>query len=411
MRTPRMGDGSSRRDRETPAVGRARVAAEGGARHARRRALATATVVVALCWVGLLGPYHGAAAGKLPRSLSDRDFARIMSEFSEPNGFFRSDNLISNEMTFQEVIPELRTRASTDGVYLGVGPDQNFTYITALRPRMAFIVDIRRGNMMEHLLYKAIIEMSDDRADFLSRLFCRPRPSGLTSSTSADALLAAYADAAGDAGLFQTNMDAVWTRLVKRHGFHLDNDDRQSIEYVYRAFLSEGPQLRYSFPRQNFGARWFPTYAELMTTADADGRNHGYLADEDSFRFLREFERSNLLVPIVGDFGGDKAIRAVGRYVREHGGTVNYVYTSNVEQYLFQSDAWQRYYDNIATLPVDDHSTFIRAYFNRGFRYPPGIITADLHSIQLLDPVSSLLSAFRAGTIRTYNDVVERSTQ
>jgi hypothetical protein len=406
-----MGDGSSRRDRETPAVGRARVAAEGGARRARRRALATATAVIGLCWVGLLGPYRGTAAGKLPRSLSDRDFARIMSEFSEPNGFFRSDNLISNEMTFQEVIPELRTRSATDGVYLGVGPDQNFTYITALRPRMAFIVDIRRGNMMEHLLYKAIIEMSDDRADFLSRLFCRPRPSGLSSSTSADALLAAYADAPGDAGLFQTNMDAVWTRLVKRHGFHLDNDDRQNIEYVYRAFLSEGPQLRYSFPRQNFGARWFPTYAELMTTADADGRNHGYLADEDSFHFLREFERSNLLVPIVGDFGGDKAIRAVGRYVREHGGTVNYVYTSNVEQYLFQSDAWQRYYDNIGTLPVDDHSTFIRAYFNRGFRYPPGIITADLHSIQLLDPVSSLLSAFRAGAIRTYNDVVERSTQ
>ena len=104
---------------------------------------------------------------------------------------------------------------------------------------------------------------------------------------------------------------------------------------------------------------------------------------------LREFQRNNLLVPIVGDFGGDKAIQAVGRYLREQDATANYFYTSNVEQYLFQNDAWQRYYNNVATLPIDDNSTFIRAYFNMGFRFPPGIITPDLHSVQLLDPMAS----------------------
>jgi hypothetical protein len=362
-----------------------------------------------LCWAGLLGPYESIAADNLPKHLSDKAFWQLITDCSEPNGFFRSDNFISNEVTFQEVIPELRTRMSPDGVYLGVGPDQNFTYIAALHPRMAFIIDIRRGNMLEHLMYKAIIEMSDDRADFLSRLFSRPRPAGLDRSTPAQALLDVYADVAGSETLFQQNMDALWTRLVKRHGFPLSADDRQSIEYVYHAFFSEGPELRYSFPRQNFGARWFPTYGELMTTTDAAGRNHSYIADEDAFRSLREFERNNLLVPLVGDFGGDKAIRSVGRYVREHGATVNYVYTSNVEQYLFQSDAWQRYYTSVGTLPIDEQSTFIRSYFNRGFRYPPGIITADLHSVQLLDPIASLLGAFRAGQIRSYSDVVERS--
>ena len=91
-----------------------------------------------------------------------------------------------------------------------------------------------------------------------------------------------------------------------------------------------------------------------MTTTDLAGHNHSYIATEENFRALREFERNNLLVPIVGDFGGDKAIRAVGRYLREHGATVNYFYTSNVEQYLFQSDAWQRFYTNVATLPLDE---------------------------------------------------------
>jgi hypothetical protein len=123
---------------------------------------------------------------------------------------------------------------------------------------------------------------------------------------------------------------------------------------------------------------------------------------------LREFERKNLLVPIVGDFGGDKAIRAIGRYLLEHGATADCFYTSNVEQYLFQSDAWQRYYSNVATLPVDASSTFIRAYFDTGFLFPPGIVTPDLHSMQLLDPIMDLLNAVHAGNIHTYLDLVAR---
>ena len=64
-------------------------------------------------------------------------------------------------------------------MYLGVGPEQNFPYIIALKPGMAIIFDMRRGNLHEHLLYKAMFELSNDRADFLSRLFSRARPAGL----------------------------------------------------------------------------------------------------------------------------------------------------------------------------------------------------------------------------------------
>ena len=117
-----------------------------------------------------------------------------------------------------------------------------------------------------------------------------------------------------------------------------------AIDYIYRAFYSEGPDLRYSFPRQQVGARWFPNYMELMTTTDLAGQNHSYVATEENYRVLREFQRNNLLVPIVGDFGGDKAIQAVGRYLREQARRRTTIYTSNVEQYLFQNDAWQRYY-------------------------------------------------------------------
>jgi hypothetical protein len=374
----------------------------------RRHLLAVATAVFSLSGVALW-PRDQVAADTLPKQLSDRTFWKLVEDISEPGGFFRSDNFLSNETTYQEPIPELRKRSSPDGVYLGVGPDQNFTYITALRPRMAFVIDIRRQNMIEHLMYKALIEASNDRADFLSRLFSRPRPANLDKSSTAKQLLDAFMQSPQDEALFQKNLQEMLDRLVKRHGFPLSDDDRRSLEYVYQAFFSEGPDLRYSFPRQQFGARWFPNYAELMTQTDLSGLNHSYVSSEDSFRALRDFQRNNLLVPVVGDFGGEKAIRAVGSYLREHGATVNYFYTSNVEQYLFQSDAWEKYYTNVSTLPLNEHSTFIRAYFNMGFRYPPGIITPDLHSVQLLDPIQSLLTAFRGGQLHTYYDVVERS--
>src|SRR5204863_7258048 len=132
----------------------------------------------------------------LPTELNDRAFWQMVVDFSEPDGIFRSDNFVSNERTYQDVIPELKRRALPNGVYLGVGPDQNFTYITALRPRMAFIIDIRRQNLIHHLLFKAMVEMSDDRADFLSRLFSRPRPVGLDKSSTPRALFDAYADVA-----------------------------------------------------------------------------------------------------------------------------------------------------------------------------------------------------------------------
>ena len=60
----------------------------------------------------------------------------------------------------------LKQDTKPGGVYLGVGPDQNFTYILALQPKIAFIIDIRRQNMLQHLMYKALIEISKDRADF-----------------------------------------------------------------------------------------------------------------------------------------------------------------------------------------------------------------------------------------------------
>jgi hypothetical protein len=379
----------------------------------RRQFLAASLVAACVSIAALLGvrAQSQSRPDTLPAELSDKEFWSLVSEYSEPDGFFRSDNLVSNERTFQEVIPELKKRALPNGVYLGVGPDQNFTYIAALKPRLAFIVDIRRGNLDQQLFYKALIEMSSDRVDFLSRLFGRAKPSALAANAatlSASALFDAFAEVDPNQAMFQKNLDDLELWLTQKHGFVLTPDDVRGIEYVARAFFAEGPELRYSFPSPRL-ARVFPTYAELQKTDDGHGTSYAYLANEETFRALKEFERKNLLVPVIGDFAGPKALRAVGNWIASHGGVANYLYTSNVEQYLFQGDAFRRYYTNVAGMPLAEQSTFIRSYFDRGFYYPPGVIMPDLHSVQLLDPVQGLLKAFADDQIHAYDDVVARS--
>jgi hypothetical protein len=356
-----------------------------------------------------LGPRAHVSSGEpLPAQLSDHAFWKMINDFSEPGGFFRSDNLISNESTFQHVIPALRDHPAKSGVYIGVGPDQNFTYVAALAPRLVFIIDIRRQNLLLHLMYKAMIEMSEDRADFVSRLFSRNRPSGLGRTSAPEVLFDAFMAAPADEALFQKNLQAVLDRLTKHHGFTLSRQDAQSLEYVDRAFFIGGPELRYSFPRQ-FGGRWFPSYAELMLETDDQGGRHSYLATDESYQALRNMERKNLIVPLTGDFAGDKTIRAVGRYLKEHDATVSWFYTSNVEQYLFQSDAWKRFFGNVATLPLDEHGIFIRAFFNMGARYPSSTANGQIRSATLIEPMADAIAAFRDGRIQTYYDVIERS--
>jgi hypothetical protein len=319
-----------------------------------------------LC-IGILSfrPTAGAVEA-LPSQLSDEEFWKLSTEFSEADGRFRSDNLLSNEIWLQRVIPELTKDIRTPSVYLGVGPEQNFTYIAAIRPKMAFIIDIRRGNLDLHLMYKALFELSADRAEFVSRLFSKPRPPGIDKSASALELFASFRTMESSEELYAQNLKAIEEQLTKKHGFALSPADIEGLEYVYHAFYYFGPSLTYS-STGGFGGRYQPTYADLMVATDESGQPRSYLATEDSFLFLKELETRNLLVPVVGNFAGPKAIRAVGAYVKGKGAIVSAFYLSNVEQYLMQDGIWRDFCVNVATLPLEPTSAFIRSVRSGGF--------------------------------------------
>ena len=78
---------------------------------------------------------RGLAAKGITLPIGDQEFWQLVDDFSEPNGYFRSDNLLSNENAFQHVIPTLQATLPAGGVYLGVGPEQNFTYLVARSSR------------------------------------------------------------------------------------------------------------------------------------------------------------------------------------------------------------------------------------------------------------------------------------
>jgi hypothetical protein len=313
------------------------------------------------------------AAETIPPRLSDQDFWRLSSDISEPNGFFQSDNLLSNEIWLQYVIPDLVKRTKPGGVYMGVGPEQNYTYIAALKPKMVFLPDIRRGNMDLQLMYKAIFELSADRADFVSLLFSKQRPKGLTTESSAADIFAAYDSVeTGPDDVFTKNLKTIDDELTTTRHLPLSKDDLDGIEYVYDKFFMFGPQINYGSSQGNFrgGRGGFTNYADLMRATDAAGVDRSYLANEENFKYIKGLEERNMMVPVVGDLSGPKAVRAIGRYLKEHGATVEAFYLSNVEQYLQRNGTTNAFLCNVASLPLDDQSTFIRSQSGGG--PPPG---------------------------------------
>lgn len=325
-------------------------------------------IVAALLVAGTLTPtIAGRATRDLPSRLTDQEFWTLVSESSEVDGYFRSDNLTSNELGFQYVIPDLLNRTKPNRVYLGVGPEQNFTYMAAVRPAIAIIFDIRRGNMLVQLMYKALFELSRDRADFLSMLFSRPRPAGLGPDSSANELFVAFAPVPASEALYNKTLEAIRQHLTTTRRLPISAQDLKGIEYVLSTFYSRGYAIRSS-----------PTYAELMTASDGRGTNRSYLATEASFTFLKGLHSRNLVVPVVGDFGGPKAIRAIGKFLKSHGAFVSVFYLSNVEQYLYGDGKWPAFCGNVASLPIDEASTFIRSTSSRGFISSLGAMTEEV---------------------------------
>jgi hypothetical protein len=365
------------------------------------------------------------AAGQSParapgtaEGLSATDFARLNRDLSEEGGYFRSDNFTSNETPYLHVVDKLRKLGANGGAYIGVGPEQNFTYIAKVRPRIAFIVDIRRQAMIQHLMYKAVFHLSPNRAQFLSRLLSKPLPSpqketqketqkekatspNLSQSSSLDELLAYFSDAPGDDQTFATNLAAIRKAIKDDFQVNLSEEDQQSLEYVYKSFRTEGLDIAFRMDGSRGG--YFPTLKDLIVQTDLNGKLGNFLTSVDDYDYVRGMHLKNLIIPVVGDFAGKKAIAAVGDYLRKGGFTVTAFYTSNVEQYLFESESFAAFANNVRKLPINDRSLFIRSASGR-YSHPARL--PGHRSATLLQQITVFLKDFDDGRYQNYFDLI-----
>jgi hypothetical protein len=356
---------------------------------------------------------------KLER-LSDAEFRALLAEASEPGGAFHADNFTSNEPHFANTAAFLAKSGPHGGAFLGVGPEQNFHYIAAIRPAVAVIFDIRRQAVIQHLLFKALFELSADRGEFIARLFSVPMPAGVDRKGSIDELWRRFGDAPGaDRARLSENLAEVNTRLTTTHGLELSDEDLKSLEYVYEAFFRFGPAINYAGDKK--GLTTLDTnFLKLTSAVDAAGVPRSFLGSDESYQFIKSLQSRNLIVPIQADFGGPKALRAVGEFLRARRLTVSAFYISNVEQYLFnprsptapggqeENGGWRAFYENLATLPADDATLLLRVPISPAMAgltvrrtLPDGTVQTERRGEMPDCRLKELVTAFRDGKITT----------
>jgi hypothetical protein len=368
-------------------------------------ALAVLALGLVACGGGSTGRAEMPGALGPGEPISDSAFAALSARISGPAGFFDSDNLISNEDGFLKVLGALKRLRVRGGAYVGVGPDQNFSYIAAIRPDIAFIVDIRHDNLLQHLLLKTLIERSPTRVQFLAGLTGRPAPADTTGwrARGVDDIVAYLEGTPPDSATVATLRPEI-DRDARSYSIPLSEQDLATIHRFHDAFIRDGMELR--FTSAGRGPRpWYPTYRELATATDMDGREASYLSSAERYGIVRELELENRIVPVVGDLSGPKAVREIGVVLREMGLELSAFYVSNVEFYLWREGGFARWVANLSTIPSTPNAVVIKSYFP-GFRRRLPSALPGYFATQILQSVDSL----EQGRFESYEDVVTRGT-
>ena len=328
------------------------------------RAIVAAFSLLAVSGVGL-------ARGVATRGIQvvtirdDTTFAGTVARLSEPPGYFDSDNLISNETSYLHAVTHLRNGGVRGGAYIGVGPDQNFSYIAAIRPAVAFMIDIRRDNMLMHLMFKALFQRSSNRFEYLARWTGKIVPPDVRSwdRASIDSILTYVDSLPADPSGAET--DSI-IATVRRYGIPFVVLDTATIRRFHNEFVRQGLDLRFtSSGRQP--RYYYPTLRQLILERDLDGDHASYLASEDDWRFLKDLEARDRVIPVTGNLAGTRAFPAITREIIARREKVSALYVSNVEMYIWRDGSFATFAENAAHLPRDEHSVIIRSFFGGGF--------------------------------------------
>ena len=338
------------------------------------------------------------------RLFSDEQFHELSLRLSEEEQYFDTDNLISNERPYQHLIPAIKDRLPSGGAYLGVGPDQNFTYIANTRPSIAFIIDIRRHNLLQHLYFKELFERAPNRVEFLSLLLSRPTQTELSSrGLNAAGLVEIFLGLPADRLLTDRTVSAAFSSLRRRFPAMIQEADRPFLDQMAGTFRQEGLQLRFRSHRRR--PRFFyPTLGELLTGTDRRGIEHGYLSSESSYSVVRTMQLENRIIPLVGDLGGEESLKAIGGFLEEREIELSLFYVSNVEFYLASNGKFHLFSTNVGSLPINGRSLLLRMVFRHGAAHRE--TAPDSYVTPLIQSVEAFVRHNSEARYRSYYDLV-----
>ena len=209
-----------------------------------------------------------------------------------------------------------------------------------------------------------------------------PQAAGRSSTATRRAaqIFAAYAQVEPSDDLYQRNLRDIQRQLASRHAFALTADDVKGVEHVYGAFFQYGPAIQYS-SNEGLGAG-LPADLRRSDARDRYERPDARISDERRGVRLRQgaaragtwWCRSSATSPARKPFAPSAST------LKRRESTVSVFYLSNVEQYLRLQRSWNTFCANVAALPLDDMSTFVRA--GHGGRVARGTaMTAELGAI------------------------------
>jgi hypothetical protein len=346
----------------------------------------------------------GAEAAPAPER---RTFAATVAALSEPGGYFDSDNLLSNERSYLHALTTLDRLGVRGGAYVGVGPDQSFSYIARVRPAVAYLVDVRRDNVLQHLVFRALFAAAPNRLAYLALLTGRPVPADVARWDDRPiAAIVAHVDSATPTPASTAAARAVVAAGVQAAGIPLSEADRAMIGRIHDAFIDAGLDLRYTShgrpPRP-----YYPTLRDLVLERDLAGAQASFLAREADFEFVKRLQAADRVIPVTGDLAGAHALRAVGEDVRRRGLGVTVLYTSNVEDYLMRDGRFEAFARTVAGLPIDARGVIVRSYFG-SWRGPHPQTVPGHASTQVVQTLASFVAGVARGGYGSYWELVTR---
>ena len=274
----------------------------------------------------------------------DRAMARVAADLSEPESGPPADNLLSNEDSTFRVADRVAALAPPGGVYLGVGPDQNFSLIAPGRPDLAFVVDFRRRNALLHLAHKALMLRAPTRVDYLARLLART-PGPLPPDPTAADLVAAFDRRPLDRARLDAEVAAA--AEILRPLDLVRPDEWPALAALQRKLAGPGLDGRF------LALPMYPTFGRQLAARDRAGQPGHFLARESSYQLGRDLPRGDRLIPLVGDFAADAdgCLPRLAAWLRARRLAVATFYLADVEFFLARAGRYPAFAAHLHRLP------------------------------------------------------------